>query len=199
MQTTTNQTSRPAPANGAASVAAAAAEPTPSLSLDDLAAMTTAELTALYRGGSVPESIDALSGLPTCRMLTVRGIERGTLFERIRRFAASSVFPWAGKTFEANDAAAGKGINRIRLLGSRTWFPFDTRIEPSAIDGKPCIFLDYDKPENPRFIRLIRDELREVSPGLFMGPAMLDNKKSPARLVLYFACDYSRNESGSRS
>lgn len=199
MQTTTTESPRTTPRRGATTFSETHTEPPPTLSLDDLAAMSTAELTALYRGGSVPESVDAISGLPTCRMLTVRGIERGALFERIRRFAASAVFPWAGKTFEASDAAAGKGINRIRLLGTRTWFPFDTRIEPSAIDGKPCIFLDYDKPENPRFIRLIRDELREVSPGLFMGPAMLDNKKSPARLVLYFACDYSRNESGSSS
>jgi len=186
--TTNNDTTTNRPTNGTHS--ATTRQPQlPMLSLDKLASMSTKELTAVYRGGSVPESIDAVSGLPTCRMLTMRGIDSGRWFNRIRKFAASSRFPWAGKTFEATGDNQGKGINRIRLFGGKTWFPFDTRIEPSAIDGKPCIFLDYDKPENPRFIRMIRDELREVSPGLFMGPAMLDNKKSPARLVLYFACD----------
>ncbi len=184
--TTTTSTRQSPPPNGTTSERTPAS---PQLTLDDLASMTAKELTALYRGGSVPDSIDAVSGLPTCRMLATAGLRRGFVFERIRKFAASAAFPWAGKTFEANDANTGKGINRIRWFGGKTWFPFDTRIEPSAIDGKPCIFLDYDKPENPKFIRMIRDELREVSPGLFMGPAMLDNKKSPARLVLYFACD----------
>jgi hypothetical protein len=36
---------------------------------------------------------------------------------------------------------------------------------------------------------MIRDELREIRPGLFLGPAMFDNGNAPARLVLWFACD----------
>lgn len=187
--TTTTKTTTP-PVNGARSTADATA-PVAELDLDRLAAMTAEELTELYRRGSVPDSLDALTGLPTCRMLAIRGMPRGTVFEGLRQFAASPRFPWAGKTFAADSADAGTGINRIRLAGGRNWFPFDTRIEPSAIDGKPCILLDYDKPENPWFIRLIRDELREVAPRVFLGPAMLDDKKKPARLVLFFACDNS--------
>ena len=159
------------------------------LSLDALSELSVAELTEIYKAGTVPDSLSALDGEPTCRMLTIRRLERGPVFRQIRRLAASRRFPWAGKAFESSSDEAGSGINRLRLLGGRKVFPFDTVIEPSAIDGKPCIFLDYDKPQNPGFIRMIRDELREVSPGLFLGPAMVDNKKSPARLVLYFACD----------
>jgi hypothetical protein len=40
---------------------------------------------------------------------------------------------------------------------------------------------------------MIRDELREVAPGLFLGPAMLDTKNSPPKLVLFFACDTRAN------
>jgi hypothetical protein len=40
---------------------------------------------------------------------------------------------------------------------------------------------------------MIRDELREVAPGLFLGPAMLDTGKGDPRLVLFFACDCSGN------
>jgi hypothetical protein len=191
MNTTTTTTTTPK--NGAHAAHFSAAEaPAPAFTLDILSKLSVAELTAIYKNGRMPESMSALDGEPTCRMLTIRGIEGGAVFRGIRRFAASGSFPWAGKAFAASSDAEGTGINRIRLAGGRKWFPFDTRIEPSAIDGKPCIFLDYDKPENPGFIRMIRDELREVSPGVFLGPAMVDNKKSPAKLVLYFSCDTNR-------
>lgn len=191
------ETTTTTPKNGARAAhipgtASPAAAPRPAFTLDILSKLSVAELTAIYKNGSVPESMSALDGEPTCRMLTIRGIEGGAVFRGIRRLAASGGFPWEGKAFEASSDGEGTGINRVRLAGKRRWFPFDTSIEPSAIDGKPCIFLDYDKPENPGFIRMIRDELREVSPGLFLGPAMVDNKKSPARLVLYFACDTNR-------
>lgn len=172
----------------------AAASPAPTerprtLTLDDLAAMSVDELTALYQSGRVPDDLHALDGDPTCRMLTVVGpVGRGAVAGAVRGFARSRAFPWAGKRFAADAADRGHGINRLRLAGERPAFPFDTSIQPSAIDGEPCIVLDYDKPENPWFIRQVHDELREVDPGLFLGPAMWKTKADPA-LVLYFACD----------
>ncbi len=126
-------------------------------------------------------------------MLAVRGLDRGGLAAALRRFAASGAFPWAGKSFTASSDGDGSGINRVRLAGTRRWFPFRTRVEPSAVDGAACILLDYDDPANPRPIRMIRDELREVAPGLFLGPAMLDTGKGDPKLVLFFACDCSGN------
>jgi len=126
-------------------------------------------------------------------MLTVRGLDQGATFRAIKAFAAARAFPWAGKSFEATSDDAGSGINRIRLGGGKRWFPFQTRVEPSAIDGAPCILLDYDHAPNPRPIRMIRDELREVAPGLFLGPAMLDRGKGAPTLLLFFACDASGN------
>jgi hypothetical protein len=155
--------------------------------LDDLAALDVDALTALYRAGRMPASMAALDGNPRCRMLSIRGLDRGGVAGALRRFAASSSFPWAGKSFSSEAPDRGRGINRVRLGGERRWFPFVTLVEPSAIDGQPCIFLDYRQPENPRAIQMIRDELREVAPGLFLGPAMLDTGRSPAKLVLWFA------------
>lgn len=161
----------------------------PILTLDSLAALPVDALTEIYRSGSVPDSLAALDGEPTSRMLTVVGpLGHGAIAGALRRFAASGRFPWAGKTFSAAEPGAGVGYNRVRLLGTRAWFPFDTRIAPSAIDGEPCIVLDYDKPENPWFIRKVHDELREVSARLFLGPAMWKTRADPA-LILYFACD----------
>jgi hypothetical protein len=44
------------------------------------------------------------------------------------------------------------------------------------------------RPENPPIIHALRDELRAVSPGLFMGPRMIHAPGKP-RLLLVFAYD----------
>ena len=64
-------------------------------------------------------------------------------------------------------------------------FVFSTRIGSSLIDGKPAVILGYDRPENPFFIRAIHDEIREVAPNLWVGPAML-KRKTGAQTLLYF-------------
>lgn len=159
----------------------------PRYTADDLATMSVTELEDIYREGTLP-AIDALDGAPPGRMLTVVGaLGWQGMRARIARFARSSVFPWGGKSFQSYSATSGRGINRVALLGEK--YPFDTRVEASAIDGRDCIFLDYDKTENPWFIRAIRDELREVSPGLFLGPAMWAPRGKTPRLVLWFAID----------
>lgn len=157
--------------------------------LDELAELDVAALEAVYRRGTVPSTLRALDGNPVCRMLGIRGLDHGGRGRFVRNLARASWFPWAGKSFAAQADGAGNGINRIRILGGKRWFPFTTKIEPSAIDGAPCIFLDYRHDVNPKPIQMIRDELREIRPGLFLGPAMLDTGNAPPRLVLWFACD----------
>jgi hypothetical protein len=156
--------------------------------LDLLSRLNTAELSALYRRARLPASLGVLDGTPRGRMLAiVPPLDRGLAFAALRGFAASRAFPWGGKSFASGAAqGSGSGINRALLLGDI--FRFDTRVAPSAVDGEPCIVLDYDQPENPWFIRRIHDELREVAPGLYLGPAMWKSQSGP-RLVLHFAID----------
>ena len=178
MQTASAQTQ---PANGTAAFADA------SISVDRMARMGTRELEALYRTGRVPASLKVLNGTPAGRMLTLVGpLGRGLSAAAIRSFAAAQVFPWRGKSFDASEDARGRGINRAILLGDL--FPFDTFVGASVVDGEPAVILDYDQPENPAFIRAIHDEIREVSPGVFLGPAML-KVRGGHRLVLHFAID----------
>lgn len=160
------------------------------LTLNDLSEKSVAELDNLYRQGTMPTSFSVLDGTPKGRMLAIRGIDKTPLFGPISLFSKASVFPWDGKSFKSINDHQGTGINRINLtVLKQRWFPFNTRVEPSVIDGKDCIYLDYDLPENPWFIRKIRDELREISPGLFLGPAMWKDGKGGASLVLWFAID----------
>jgi hypothetical protein len=83
---------------------------------------------------------------------------------------------------------AGTGSNRVHLGGRHQLFPFHTRITPSVLDGRDCVVLDYDLPDNPLVIRKIHDEIREVSPGVYLGPAMWKTANEK-RLVLWFALD----------
>ncbi|EDM76789.1 hypothetical protein PPSIR1_18847 [Plesiocystis pacifica SIR-1] len=158
--------------------------------LDQLARHDGARLESMYRAGAVPESLAVLDGNPAGRMLAVRGLERGLTRGPLRSLAAAPFFPWGGKSFSSAGPAAtqGRGINRVHLGGRHLLFPFETRVEASAIDGEPTVVLDYDLGDNPRLIARIHDEIREVEPGLYLGPAMW--KSGPARvLVLWFALD----------
>ena len=124
------------------------------------------------------------------RMLAVRRVP-STLAGALRRFAASSAFVWEGKTFQASNELRGVGHNRVRIphaLGRQNLFPFETFFGPSAIDGKRTLVLDYDLDVNPAYIRKIHDEIREVSPGLFLGPAMWKGGRDKFT-VLWFALD----------
>lgn len=169
----------------------------PALSLDDLAAATLEDLEARYRAAPAPPTMHAVDGALVGRMLAIRGLP-GALAGPVRRWAASSSFVWEGKTFRATNDQRGVGHNRVavpRVLGRQDLFPFETRFAASSIDGAPALILDYDLDVNPGYIRRIHDELREVAPGLFLGPAMWKTARAP-RLLLWFALDARRTGNG---
>jgi len=155
--------------------------------LESLSRLDAEHLDALYARGTAPASVGALEGHPRGRMLAVRALDHGVPARIVRRLAAARAFPWGGKSFHGS-GTAGTGANRVHLFGRHQLFPFLTSVEPSALDGRPCVALDYDLLDNPGVIRSIRDEVREVDAGLFLGPAMWKTAGGP-RLVLWFALD----------
>lgn len=165
----------------------------PSLGLDGLAQLASDELDALYRAAKVSSSMHAADGALTGRMLAVRGVPMA-IAGALRSWAASPSFVWEGKTFRADSDTRGGGHNRVYVpgvFGRQNLFPFETSFGPSAIDGKPTLILDYDLGVNPGYIRRIHDEIREVSPGLFLGPAMWKGAAKKT-LLLWFALDATR-------
>jgi hypothetical protein len=170
---------------------AAVVSNTSALTLDDLVASSPDVLADLYAGGDVPV-LSAVSGAPHGRMLAVDGFGSGRRQRMIAGFAARPSFPWRGKDFAHTDADRGSGINRVKLVLLRRLYGFETEIASSVVDGKPCFHLNYDLPRNPWFIRAIRDEIREVAPGLYLGPALLRTGGDYKR-VLHFAIDHSRS------
>jgi hypothetical protein len=163
-------------------------------SLDSLANLDWATLGDLYRRAEVP-SVPELDGDLRGRMLAVRGTGR-IWFGLLRAFAAWHHFPWRGKSFwSGSRLERGDGINRVfgsaggvtgAPVPSRRWFRFETFIGPSRADSGQAFQLDYDNRDNPFFIRAIKDEVRQVAPGLFLGQAYLRLLGKP-RLILYFA------------
>jgi hypothetical protein len=156
------------------------------LTADALMGMSTAELESLYAEASAPDSVEALDGEPRGIILAVPGLDREPMAGLLGRLARLDGLPWQGKTFRSHDEARGEGKNRFRWLGELA--AFETSIGPSALDGAPCVRLNYGVAGNPWPIRAVRDELREVSPGLFFGPGMLEVAGRP-RTFLYFAVD----------
>ena len=80
-------------------------------------------------------------------------------------------FVWQGKVFDAQ-----KGVLKNRILA----FGLNAIIArvykaPSWLDGKECIVLDYS--ETSLVAHWIRDEIRQIGPGLYLGKVYWDKKR----------------------
>lgn len=139
--------------------------------LDDLAKIDPDGLMALYKSARTPR-LEDLDGKLVGRMLAVPRLQQPNVKRFLDRFARSGLFPWQGKTFSHETAEHGHGVNR--LLGERvTWFRFHTSVGPSHAGDFDAVNLDYGQDGNPPLVRRVKDEVREVAPGLWLGLAYL--------------------------
>jgi len=77
-------------------------------------------------------------------------------------------FGWQGKTF---DAAHSTLKNRILPFGLNAIIAKIYK-GPSWLDGKECIVLDYS--ETSLVANHIRDEIRQIGPGMYLGKVYWD-------------------------
>ncbi len=82
--------------------------------------------------------------------------------------ALARVFAWQGKIFDlyAPDRQSGVAVNRVTPFSVPAVVAKVYRTE-SWMDGKPTIVIDYS--QTSLLARQIRDEIREVLPGVWMG------------------------------
>ncbi len=80
-------------------------------------------------------------------------------------------FAWQGKVFDAKN---GVLTNRILLLGLKAII---AKVYKGAswLDGKECIVLDYS--ETSLVAHWIRDEIRLIAPGCYLGVVYWDRKR----------------------
>jgi hypothetical protein len=84
-----------------------------------------------------------------------------------------NIFAWQGKVF---DAKAGLLRNHILPLGLKAIIARVFK-GPSLLDNKECIILDYS--ETSLVASHIRDEIRQIEPGFYLGKVYWDK----ARLI----------------
>jgi len=82
-----------------------------------------------------------------------------------------SFFIWEGKTF---DAAHGVLTNRLLHFGLNA-IVAEVYKDKSWLDGQECIVLDYSK--TPLVAKWIRDEIRLIQPGLYLGKVYWSDKR----------------------
>jgi hypothetical protein len=83
-----------------------------------------------------------------------------------------NIFAWQGKTF---DAAHGTLTNRISAFGVNA-IVAQVYKAPSWFDNKECIVLDYSKTSIAAMH--IRDEIRLIAPGLYLGLVFWDKTRT---------------------
>lgn len=94
------------------------------------------------------------------------------------------LFAWQGKVFDmfAEDGSAGVLVNKVTPL-SLSFVVAKVYREPSWMDGKDTIVIDYSSTSF--FFRAVRDEIREIEPGVYLGKVWLGKTR-----VLDFALEY---------
>jgi len=91
-----------------------------------------------------------------------------------------NIFAWQGKVFDAK-----RGVLRNKIL------PFGLNAivatvykDPSWIDKKECIAIDYS--DTSLVAKWVRDEIRMISPGFYLGKVYWDGKS-----LIHFALQFS--------
>lgn len=121
--------------------------------------MSRSQLDDIYKESSV-------SSIP---MGDTKGtaIMAGSMFSKIIALLAKLFF-WQGKVFDMFPPDYEKGVlvNKITPF-SLTFIVAKVYKDKSWMDGKETIVIDYSKTSF--FAKKIRDEIREVEPGIYLG------------------------------
>ncbi|WP_280344976.1 hypothetical protein [Nocardia neocaledoniensis] len=161
-------------------------------------------LSQLFGAGAEPRDLDGkLDGQIVGKLF---GIPEAKLANQLMRIDPT----WRGKSF---DLAAGTGLNRLSPLamvampvvtfgylglrmvgGEAEGFGFDHSVQQGLIEPRVTVrALDYGVPRyrNPGVrtfpIRKTRDEIVELTPGVYLGRALLRTDAGEIRLIAYFA------------
>jgi hypothetical protein len=131
--------------------------------VQSLLAMSQAELDTLF-------SSVASGPIPDGEAEGTAIVAPGTTFSpTIAQFISS--FAWQGKVF---DSKAGVLRNKILPFGLNAIIAKVYKAE-SWLDGKECIVLDYS--DTSLVAHWIRDEIREISTGVYLGKVYWSDKR----------------------
>lgn len=150
MNTTAATARHPAPTSGSARFEAG---PPPSTSAE-LLDLSQVDLLRVFQRSSAGE-------IPVGRGRGTAIIFPGTA--AAKRAAVLGTVAWRGKVFRPESGDLENLISILAIPAIRA----NVYRQASWLDGQECIVLDYS--ETSRVAGWIRDEIREVSPGLYLG------------------------------
>jgi hypothetical protein len=124
-----------------------------------------------------PTCLEDLDGLSACQLYSLYthaelgrplvGVARGRMvyladrtLPKVKLFGARQV--WRGKMACEDGTFVNRWIGGYNAIGSQYV------IGPSWIDGRPAVIMEY--PPGTKLFWNMHDELREIAPGLYMGP-----------------------------
>jgi hypothetical protein len=142
------------------------------LTAPDIVRMSPDEVDLLFRQGEVGQ-------IPEGRADGLAIFSPGSSVEPLLGRVVRSL-AWQGKVV---DASRGQLANRISPFGVRA-IAADVYRGPSWFDGEDCIVLDYMK--RSLVARFIRDEIRRVAPGLYLGLVFVGRRR-----MLYFTLQFA--------
>jgi hypothetical protein len=96
---------------------------------------------------------------------------------------AINIFAWQGKVFDLKKAVL---VNRVTVFGIDAILA-TIRKDASWVDGKECIVLDYSKTSI--VAHHIRDEIRLIGPGLYLGIVFWDKTR-----LIHFALQFPQHQ-----
>jgi|SRR5215470_20011449 uridine phosphorylase len=136
---------------------------------------TTGELGELFRTG-------AAGAIPDGRGRGTVLLGTGGITARLAA-ALGYALAWRGKVFDAREARLKNLVTplAVRAIEAAVYQ------QDSWYDGEPCIVLDYSKTS--LLARKIRDEIREIAPGVFLGLVFWGR-----RHILDFALDFRQQK-----
>ena len=107
--------------------------------------------------------------------------------DTIARFV--HLFSWKGKVFTPDPVDPQRATlkNRLLLLGTKAIIAQVYR-GASWLDQKECIVLDYS--QTSIVAQWVRDEIREVSPGVYLGVVYWGKEKEHAHKLIHFALKF---------
>jgi hypothetical protein len=142
------------------------------LTAQEIARMSPDEVDQLFRNGEVGQ-------IPEGKADGMAIFRPGNPVEPVLGKLVQNV-AWQGKVV---DARARRLKNRILPFGINA-IAADVYRAPSWFDGKECIVLDYMR--RSLVARFVRDEIRRVAPGLYLGLVFVRRRRT-----IYFTLQFT--------
>lgn len=130
------------------------------------------ELESLYRGGQLPsEPFGFLPGTAIFDAGTRKTVRKSRMIHVV----------WKGKEFPGNGTMINQTVFGLRAVKARVF------VSESAFDGQPTLVFDYRGLS--MLFGNVRDEVREIEPGVYLGLTYLRQSDGLLKFSNFFVLD----------